>query len=435
MEWYSTLALLFVLLIGLLALGVPVAIAFLASGVIVSLLVVGGWQALTLVPTSMMDDIGQFSIAAVALFILMGTILTESGYASKVLDGLDKWIGRVPGRMSYLVIAAAAGFGAISGSAMASTATLGANLAPEMHKRGYAPQMIAGPIVGAGGIAMIMPPSSMAVILGSVTGISIGQLLIAGILPALAMAVGYAGLTAARIALQPHLVPADDDYLPPRVSDRLGTLPLIVPVAFIFAAVVGSILFGLATPTESAALGAVASLIVVLAAGMFTFDVAKSIVVRTVLITANVLFILAGAAVFSRVVSLSGASRGLIDVITELGAPPVVVLILMIVVILILGMFMEQVAILLVTMPVFMPIVQALGFNLVWFGIIVLICLQIGMETPPFGLGLYIAQNFMPWISSRQLITAVVPYILVDVGVVVLIAFVPAVATWLPDLM
>jgi tripartite ATP-independent transporter DctM subunit len=435
MEWYASLALLFVLLIGLLSAGVPVAIAFLASGVVGSLVTVGGWQALTLVPTSMMDDIGQFSIAAVALFILMGTILTESGYASKMLDGLDKWIGRIPGRMSYVVIVAAAGFGAISGSGMASTATLGANLAPEMHKRGYAPQMIAGPIVGAGGIAMIMPPSSMAVILGSVTGISIGQLLIAGILPAIAMAVGYAGLTAARVALQPHLVPADDGYVPPRVSDRLRTLPLIVPVGLIFTAVVGSILMGLATPTESAALGAIASFVVVAVARMLSWGIVRQIFVQSVRITANVLFILAGAAVFSRVVSLSGASRGLIEVITELGAPPAVVLALMIVVILILGMFMEQVAILLVTMPVFMPIVQTLGFDLVWFGIIVLICLQIGMETPPFGLGLYIAQNFMPWISTRQLITAVVPYILVDVVVVVLIAFVPALATWLPQLM
>jgi tripartite ATP-independent transporter DctM subunit len=295
--------------------------------------------------------------------------------------------------------------------------------------------MIAGPIVGAGGIAMIMPPSSMAVILGSVTGISIGQLLIAGILPAIAMAVGYAGLTAARVALQPHLVPADDGYVPPRVSDRLRTLPLIVPVGLIFTAVVGSILMGLATPTESAALGAIASFVVVAVARMLSWGIVRQIFVQSVRITANVLFILAGAAVFSRVVSLSGASRGLIEVITELGAPPAVVLALMIVVILILGMFMEQVAILLVTMPVFMPIVQTLGFDLVWFGIIVLICLQIGMETPPFGLGLYIAQNFMPWISTRQLITAVVPYILVDVVVVVLIAFVPALATWLPQLM
>lgn len=435
MAWYISLFLLFAMLIGLLGAGVPVAIAFLASGVIGSLVMVGGWQALTLVPTSMMDDIGQFSIAAVALFILMGTILTESGFASQTLDALDKWIGRVPGRMSYLAIVGAAGFGTVSGSAMASTATLGSTLAPEMYRRGYAPQMIAGPIVGAGGLAMIMPPSSMAVILGSVAGISISQLLIAGIVPALVMATAYAILTASRTALRPQLVPSSDNYMPPTLTERLRTLRLILPVSFIFAAVVGSILVGIATPTESAALGVVSSLIVVAAARLLSRQVFVAIIIRTVRITANVLFILAGAAVFSRMVSLSGASRGLIDVITELAVPRMAVLALMIFMVLILGMFMEQVSILLVTMPVFMPIVQVLEFDEIWFGILVLISLQIGMQTPPFGLGLYIAQNFMSWISTRQMIGAVVPFVLVDTSIVLLIIFVPTLATWLPSLM
>jgi len=429
-----------ILLLGALLLlfasGMPVAFGFIFINIIGAYLLWGGSVGLEQLIFSMFDSISTFTLLPVPLFVLMGDLMLHSGIGFRALDALDQWIGRIPGRLSLLAVSGGALLSTLSGSSMASVAILGTILAPEMEKRGYSKLMSIGPIIGSGGLAMIIPPSGMAVLLGSLAEISIGQLLIAGVLPGLFIGALYASYIIIRCRVRPELAPSYQlTNIPLREKLKTSTLYLL-PLSFIIFLVLGLILLGVVTPTESAAIGSLGTFILAAFYGRLNWDIVKKTVFGAFEVTVMMFMIITGSIAFSQFLVFSGATRGLVELTLGLNLPPMMLLVFMQVIIVILGCFMDPVAVIMIVLPIYMPIVHALDFNLIWFGLIILINLEVATETPPFGFLLFI----MKGVSARgttmgQIYRSVIPFVIIDIIAMFVIIFFPQIALWLPGKM
>jgi tripartite ATP-independent transporter DctM subunit len=435
MDWSVTLIVMLVVLMVILLSGIPIAFAFLLFNLL-GVLYLMGPDGLTQLSVSMFSSLTKFVIAPVPLFIFMGTIMFHSGMAKRVIDIMDGWMGRMPGRLSVLTLVSGTIFATLSGSTIATSGTLGKLLIPEMQSRGYKKSMAIGPIMGVGGLAMIIPPSALAVVLGSLGKISIGKLLIGGILPGLLMAAVYLTYIIGRCYLQPSVAPSYVvDHIP--LTKRItSTIKYALPLLSIIAAVLGSIFFGIATPTEAAALGAVTSLVLCAVYGKLDKTTMKKASLDAVEITAMVFLIIAGSTAFSQILAFSGVSRELIEVVTKADISPILILFGMLLTTLVLGTFMEQIAIMMITLPVYMPVVRALGFDDVWFGILMLINIEIALTTPPFGMICFVMKGVSPPDTTMtDVYWAAMPFILCDVFAIALILIFPQIVTFLPSFM
>jgi len=435
MGWAGILLVLLGTLVLFLALGLPVVFAFFATNVIGAWLFMGGEAGLMQLVRNAVDSVTSFALLPIPLFILMGEIMFYTGIAERAIDAVDKLIARVPGRLSLVAIVGGTIFAALSGSSIANTAMLGSTLLPEMFRRGYQPSIAIGPIVAVGGIAILIPPSALAVLLGSVAQIPIGALLVASILPALIMSAMFFGYVILRCRLDPSLAPAYDVEA---LSWRERLMPFVkyvLPLSAIFVVVVGSIVGGIATPTESAALGAAASLAAAAVYRRLTWENFVVSVRQTLRFTVMTLFIICGSITFSQLMAFTQASNGLSAAVLGAGLPPLGLLIGMILILLFLGCFMDQVSMMMITVPLFMPIVQQAGFELVWFGVIMLMCLEIGLATPPFGLLLFVAKGASPETPMGVIVRSVAPYIVLALFTVGLLVAFPELTLWLPRLM
>src|SRR5262245_41606102 len=263
MSWPEALALMLGMVCALLALGLPVAFAFFVANIIGALIFLGGERGLVWLVRNAVASISNFNLAPIPLFLLMGEILLQTGIAFKAVDAIDRLIRHVPGRLAVVAVTGGTIFSALSGSTIATTAMLGHALLPNMLKRGYHPNMAMGPIMAIGGVDMLIPPSALTVLLGSLAGISISQLLIAGILPGLLLSVTFVAYIVLSAAFRPGLAPRDDDFEPVRGWARWRPLIVyVLPLFTIFGVVIGAMSAGWATPTEAAALGAVATVVV-----------------------------------------------------------------------------------------------------------------------------------------------------------------------------
>ena len=435
MAWYTVLALLLGTLVVFMVLGLPVVFAFFATNLLGAYFFMGGENGILQLMRNAVDSVQSFALLPIPLFILMGEIMFHTGVAQHAIDAIDKLIARVPGRLSLVAIVGGTIFSALSGSTIANTAMLGSTLLPEMFRRGYKPAIAIGPIVAVGGLAMLIPPSALAVLLGSVAQIPIGALLIASIVPALIMAVLFFGYVIVRCRLDPTLAPTYDVAHLGWRERLMPTVKYVLPLSGIFLVVVGSIIGGFATPTESAALGAAACLIA--AAAYRKLDRRNFLVsVReTLRFTVMTLFIICGSITFSQIMAFSQASGGMSAAVLATGLGPTGLLLAMIGILLFLGCFMDQVSMMMITVPLFMPIVQNLGFELVWFGVIMLMCLEIGLATPPFGLLLFVAKGASPETPMREIVGSVAPFIGIALAVVVLLILAPELTLLLPRLM
>ena len=434
MSWYTILLVLLGTLVAFMALGVPVVFAFFATNLIGGWVFMGGESGVTQLVRNSVDAVQNFALLPIPLFILMGEIMFYTGVAARAIDAVDKLIARVPGRLSLVAIVGGTIFASLSGSTIANTAMLGSTLLPEMYRRGYQSSVSIGPIVAVGGIAMLIPPSALAVLLGSVARIPIGELLVASIFPALIMAALFFVYVILRCWLSPHLAPPYDVA---ELSWRERLLPFVkyvLPLSAIFVVVVGSIIGGIATPTESAALGAVASLVAAAAYRRLDWKSFAISVRQTLKFSVMTLFILCGSVTFSQILAFTEASTGLSQLVTGSGLSPFVVLLGMLGILLFLGCFMDQVSMMMITAPLFMPVAQQFGFDLVWFGVLMLMLLEIGLATPPFGLLLFVAKGASPETSMREIIVSVAPFIAIALGVVGLLLAFPQITLVLPRL-
>lgn len=435
MAWGITLTAMLAVLMVILLSGIPIAFAFLLFNLL-GVLYLMGPDGISQLSVSMFSSLSKFVIAPVPLFIFMGTVMFHSGMAKRVIDIMDGWMGRMPGRLSVLTLVSGTIFSTLSGSTIATSGTLGKLLIPEMQERGYKNAMAIGPIMGVGGLAMVIPPSALAVVLGSLGKISIGKLLIGGILPGLLMATVYLTYIIGRCWLQPSAAPSYVVTQIPLSKRIVYTIRYALPLLSIIAAVLGSIFFGIATPTEAAALGAVTSLILCALYGKLSRETLKKASLDAVEITAMVFLIIAGSTAFSQILAFSGVSRELIEVITKADLSPFLILLGMLLTTLILGTFMEQIAIMMITLPVYMPVIRALGFDDVWFGILMLINIEIALTTPPFGMICFVMKAVCPpGTRLTDVYAAALPFIVCDLITMGLIILFPSIVTFLPSFM
>ena len=420
----------------LLFMGVPVAFTFLAVNLIGAALYLGGAVGIEQIVRNSVAAVSNFSLTPIPLFVLMGEILFHTGLALKVIEGIERLIRQVPGRLAVVAVVAGTVFSAISGSTIATTAMLGSLMLPVMLSRGYNPVMATGPIMAIGAVDMLIPPSALTVLLGSLSGISISKLLIGGVVPGLILSVAFVGYIVVRVLIDPKLAPAA------KIEDRVGwakyrSLVLyVIPLISIFAVVVGAMSGGLATPTKSAALGAIATMALAACYRVLTLQALAAALKGTMTISAMILFIILGATTFSQILSFSGATDGIVSSILGQGLSPGAILAGMLLLLIFLGIFVDQVSMMLITLPVFMPIVQRLDIDLIWFGVLYLICMQLGLLLPPHGLLLMTMRGVAPpQVTMGDIFRAVVPYVIMSLLLLALVLSVPAVATWLPALL
>jgi tripartite ATP-independent transporter DctM subunit len=433
MSWQMAALLLLGGSTALLFLGMPVALSFVAINIVGAALFLGGDAGLMQIVRNSVISVMSFSLTPIPLFILMGEILFHTGLALNVIDGVERLIRQVPGRLAVIAVVAGTVFSAISGSTIATTAMLGSLMLPVMLARGYRPAFATGPIMAIGAVDMLIPPSALTVLLGSLSGISISKLLIGGVVPGLILSVAFVAYIIVAAILRPEWAPPAPAKAQGASGWRLLVL-YVLPLVSIFVVVVGAMSGGWATPTESAALGALATMGLALLYRALTLEALMKSLKGTVAITGMILFIILGATTFSQILSFSGATDGLVAAILGQGLSPFAILIGMMALLIFLGIFVDQVSMMLITLPVFMPIVQRLGIDPIWFGVLFLICMQLGLLLPPHGLLLMTMKGVSPpEVTMADIFRAVVPYVVMSILLLALLLWLPGIATWLPS--
>jgi tripartite ATP-independent transporter DctM subunit len=435
MLWYEAGGILLGCVVSGMALGFPVAFTFMVTNIIGIYLFSGGWPVLPQIADNATNLITSFTLSPIPMFILMGSLFFHTGLAIRVFDALDKLLGKIPGRLCFLTVIGGSLFSTLTGSTMANTAMLGSLLVPEMTRRGYSKKMSMGPILGTGGLAMIIPPSSLGVLLASIAQVDVGRLLIAGLLPGVLLATLYAGLIALQLWRDPESAPS---YEIEETSWREKIYQIcvnILPMGFVVFMVIGFIVFGWATPSESASFGVVGVIILAVARRMFTWLAFTTSLMGTIRVAGMVFFILMNSTVFSQLLAISGASRGMVGWATSFDVPPLMILFAMFLVLILLGMFMDQVSMMLITVPIFYPLAGSLGYDLIWFSLIVLMSLEMSATTPPFGLLLFIMMGMVRGTTLFEVAMAAFPFLVCDFILIVILVIVPGVALYLPSLM
>jgi len=435
LEWWLTLSIVFGGFVVLLFLGVPVAFAFMMVNIMAMIFLWGGGGLSQLI-LSIYNSISTFALLPVPLFVLMGEVMFHTGVASQMIDALDKWLGRLPGRLALLSVGAGTLFATLSGSSIASCAMLGSVLVPEMERRGYKKPMSLGPILGSSGLAIMIPPSALGILLAAIARISAGRLLIAIILPGLVMAVLRGAYIITRAYLQPSIAPSYDVKHIPLTEKVKSFAAYVLPLGAIIFLVIGVIYLGVATPSEAAALGAIGCFILAAAYGKLNWEHVNKSVSGTVQITVMMFMIFMGSSAFAQILAYTGATRGLLEVVMGLNLAPILILIGMQITLLIMGMFMEPLSIMMVAIPIYWPIIGALGFSPIWFGAIMLLNMEMATTSPPFGLNLYVMKGVAPPDTTMgDIYRAALPFIGCDLAAMTLMISFPIVVLWLPGMM
>jgi tripartite ATP-independent transporter DctM subunit len=436
METWSIVLLLIGGLLIFLSMGFPIAFSFFLINIIGAYVVMGGINGVNLAVQQIFSSLVSFSIAPVPLFLFMGELLLHSGLAKNTLNVIDKWIGRLPGRLSLSVITGGTLFSTLSGSTIANTAMLGEIMVPEMRSRGYKNPMILGPIIGVGGLAMLIPPSSLAIVYASLAQISVGKVLIAGALPGMLLAIFYSTYVIGRCRINPDIAPVYDmGHIP--LSEKLSDFfKYLLPLCLIFVLVLGVIFLGVATPTEAAATGVVGTIILSMFYGKFNLTLLKKSLTGTLNVTVMVFMIIAASKTYSAILAYSGTTTQLVSFVADINMNRYIVLIGMMLIVLLLGTFMEQVSMMMITIPIYMPVIISLGFDPIWFAILMLLNLEMAMSTPPFGIVLFVMKGVAPkGTKMTDIITAALPFLICDLIVMIILIAFPKIVTILPSLM
>jgi len=434
MEWYTTLILGMAILFVMFLSGAPIFLAFLAA-ILLGVYFVIGPAGFPLFANSVLDTATTTSLASIPLFILMGELLFRSGTMDVLFDSIDKLVGKVRGRQYVLVVVLSAVFGALSGVAMAVAAMLGRAIMPGMHDRGYDRSIAAGLIIGGASLAPIIPPSLLAIIVGSLADVSIAKLLIAGVIPGLFIGGIFLVYVFVRIGLNPSLAPGNVAGERAEVTpmEKLTAIVRIMPFLIVIFSVMGFIMLGIATPSESAATGVVGSLLTAAIYRKLSFRMISDSLMAAITVSAMILAIMAMSKMFTQLLAFTGATGELVNLVANLGYSPIVMLLVMLAVPFILCMFIDTIAVILLTVPIYQPVVTALEFDPVWFWLLFLVNITLGAITPPFGYTLFAFKAVVPDMSISQVYRATWPFVgLFLLGIALIVAF-PAIATWLPN--
>lgn len=434
MEWWLSLGLMLGSLIVLMFMGLPVAFSFLVVSLAFIVIFMGPQVGPRQLILSIYDSTTKFSLTPIPFFVIMGEILLHSGLGARALNAISKWIGAIPGRLSIITLLSGGLFASLSGSALANTAMLGSLMVPEMRNRGYGKTISAGPVLASGALAMVIPPSALAVLLGSLAEVSIGKLLFAAIVPGFMLLALFLLYTIVVCWMNPSLAPRYEVESVSLGEKIISTIRDLVPMGFVIFLVLGLIFLGVATPTEAAALGSLGSVVLAALYRGLNIDMIKKSITGTLNVTLMILTIIAGSSAFSQILAYSGAGRSFVDMMVGLPLAPIWAIVSMVVIVIIMGCFMDQTSIMMITTPIFMPVVAALAFDPIWFLVLILIALEIGQLTPPVGLGLYVMKSVAPPdFSLGDVFNAATPYVVVELIGLALLIMIPSISLWLPS--
>ncbi|WP_413299856.1 TRAP transporter large permease subunit [Bacillus sp. 1P10SD] len=415
-----------------LALGMPIAFALGVSGSI-GLFFIGGWDLLSgIIQTTPYDSIANFLFTTIPMFILMAELMTASGITKDIFNAAHKWLGNLPGGLGIATVFAGAGLGAVSGSSTASAATLAASAYPEMKKYGYSTSFSMGVSSISGTLAIMIPPSIVLILYGIMTETGIGSLLIAGIIPGVITALGYVVTILVWSKIDPKVAPKVTDK--PTMKEKLQSLSGIWPMLVIMLVVIGGIYAGVVTATEAGALGAFATFVVSLVMRRLTFKKLNEALSRTLKATGMIMTIVIGAMILGYFLTATQVTQNLITLVQDAGLSKWLVLLLVVLLYLILGVFMDQMAILILTLPLTFPLMMSLGFNPIWFGIIVTKTAEIGLVTPPVGMNVFVAAG-AAGVKTTEAFKGVKWFVLADIILLAILILIPVLSTWLPNLM
>ncbi len=422
----------FGILLMVLFLGVPV------GAVIVSISVIGasvyiGWQPVLAFGTQTWSYLNNFVLTAIPLFILLGELLLRAGLTDKMYSSLSDWVHRLPGRLLHTNILASGMFSAVSGSSVATAATIGTVALGDFRKRGYNERLVLGTVAAGATLGILIPPSINLIIYGAMTNSSIGQLFMAGLIPGLILIVVFMLAVMVISMVRPEVV-GDSGEQPP-LRERLRKLRFLLPPAGIFLLVMLTIYLGWGTPTEAAAVGVVLAAAFAAANGRLNFDYLHRVFLSTVRLNAMILFILSSALYMNFVLGFLGVPRAMTNFVADLGLTAFQTILVLVVFYFILGLFMEALAMMVATIPIVFPLITFLGIDPIWFGIFLVLMMEMALITPPMGLNLYVVQGVRGRGPITDVFMGVLPFILALFAMVALILAVPDVVTWLPSIM
>jgi len=415
----------------LFAAGVEVSIALGVVGMLGLLWLKGFTIGLGVVGSIAWSNASSFSFIAVPLFVFMSGILLHSGIGKGLYTAVARWVSFLPGGLAVASIFSCAIFAAVSGSSVATAATIGLIAIPEMERRGYARRLIFGSLAAGGTLGILIPPSIPMIIYGVMTETSIGHLYAAGIVPGVVLALLFAAFVVGYAVLWPDAAPrvAEDRG---GLLDKLRSIYEVAPVALLIVVVLGSMYAGIVTPTEAAALGSLVSLLLAAAFRRLTWRTLRDAFQATIRTTSMVMLIIIFASIFSHVIALIGAPKALFGLVTGLGLSRWAFFAALFAVLLVIAYALEELSVMIIILPILFPLVTGLGFEPVWFGIVMVLWLEIGLITPPVGLNLFVIQNLMPGTTARDVTLGTTPYVVLMVALVALLFVFPELALWLP---
>ncbi|HWM40503.1 MAG TPA: TRAP transporter large permease [Streptomyces sp.] len=426
-------ALAVVLLLALIALRTPIFVALAVSG-IAGLIGMNGLAGVELVPLSLVAQLQNYALVAAPLYILLGEVLAVSGLGRDLFGAAYRWFNRVPGGLGASAIGSSTVFGAMSGVSISSVAVIGRMAVPEMLSRGYRPAFASGTVTASGALAMLIPPSLMFILYSSVTGVSIAQLFAGGLIPGLLLAAFMILYVVLRAKTAPANAPVTEERFTWR--ERFAALAKISPALGLIILVLGSIYTGLATPTEAAAVGALAAFGVTgLIYKKLGWANLRTIFASTAHVSASVLVIVGAAFVFTQMLVVARIPDAVTGFVAGLDVSPYLVIAAIMIVLVLLGCLVDAASLLLVVTPILVPAIEELGFDPLWFGVLLVVNLEMAVITPPVGLNLYTMKSVVPELDLSDIFRGIMPYLAIEAGMLALVTAVPELATWLPGLM
>jgi tripartite ATP-independent transporter DctM subunit len=419
------------LLLALLALGCPVALSLAVAGAVGLWSIGGRSMVLGVLQTTPFSAASSYDLISVPMFVLMAEFVILSGVADSLFKAATTWVGRVPGGLGMATAIAGAGFGAISGSSTASAATLSATTIPAMLKQGYEPQLACGVVAISGTLAMLIPPSIALVLYGIIADVSIGQLLVGGVIPGIVVTFAIMATVYYLVWRDPSRAPLGQSY---SFKEKLLSLKVVWPMLILFMAVTGFIYTGIATPTEASGLGAFGAFLLAWQAKRINLQSATDALTRSAHTSCMIVLIILGAHIFGYFFTLTQTTQELVKWIGALDVSRWFVMAMILFGYLILGCLMDQIAILILTVPIVLPLVKALGFDPIWFGVIVIVTAEVGMVTPPVGLNVFVVSRY----TGRplgEIFQGVMPHVIAHILVIALFVVFPEIILWLPSTM
>lgn len=420
-----------VVLLALLLLGTPVGFALAISGAL-GLYVFGGVSMMTgILSTTPLSTPSSYELITVPMFMLMAEFVIISGVADDLFRSAAIWMGRVPGGLGIATAIAGAGFGAISGSSTASAATLASTSIPAMLRAGYEPKLACGAVAISGTLAMLIPPSIALIIYGIIADVSIGRLLIAGIVPGLLVTAVISGTILFLAIRNPERAPSAGRYT---LREKIVSLKVAGPMVALILAVTGVIYLGVATPTEAAGLGAFGAFALALVARKLNWTTLIRALARAAGTTCMVMMIILGAKVFGYFVTVTQLTQNIIVWVGALDVPAWVILTFVLAGYVILGCFLDQIAILFLTVPLVLPLIISLGYDPIWFGVLIIVLAEVGLVTPPVGLNVFVVAKYTGR-SLEEVFAGAFPHVVAHLLLIAVLAAFPAIILWLPSTM